>query len=289
MRRLPSKLLMAVMIALGCIVTGMLGGLLAMRSEVFAERAIDGVASLAALGAALATFLTINEMRDSRMAAARARVTAKSTDQIIEYRLDTRGGSFGADEGDVRLTLRNASQGIAQNIHLLWNIDALSGAEIQNIASLIPKNCTVRTGDKGFAVCFELPGGEITVPVSSKEMEYIGDLGPSQELYASIPPVVLNLLAIRWLGLVGRVNSGARVTAEDVPRAVMRFVHDSPYQRENIDEHLLKFYLEDVAYLNARGQATNFAGQWVEIRLNLRCGFSSDAAERAFQVVTRAQ
>ncbi|WP_343830522.1 hypothetical protein [Brevundimonas olei] len=93
----------------------------------FPQLTIDQIialtASVGSLAAAVATYLTVREMKAGRVLGARARLTTPGTDQQIAFAWARAPKNYVQSPSKVRIIIRNASQGVAHKIRLNWRLE----------------------------------------------------------------------------------------------------------------------------------------------------------------------
>lgn len=251
---------------IGAIIIGVAGVVIAVAKSLFSlnltlDQLVAIVASVGSCAAALATYGTIREMRASRIAAARARLAIPGSDLHIRF-VWSRKTDVELTVPNQKILVRNASSGAAYNIDVEWTCDFdLAATDIENVSRWIAPTHTA-TISSASSITFSsqgiITGG---IAVSKDDVSYLGDLGPSQDMYCVIPPQILSVVFLKWASLLSRKEA---IPYQEVPLVRLTFTHDSPYEKRSKDEHLVRFELVDYVLKRRPGRASSgsLGGNW---------------------------
>ena len=258
------------------VLTAIVKGMVAAAITV--DQIIAIVASLGACAAAVATYLTVREMRAGRIAAARARLTTPGSDLEIRY-LWRRSKNIAPDIDTHRAIIRNASAGVAHNIRASWECDFdISTDDIELIDSWLRPGQHVAI--EGSVDAFYEGSLKTSHVVAAKDdVLYLGDLGPGQDVFCSISQPILGMVFLKWAALLALVARGEKLRYDDVPLVRLSLIHDSPYQRNIRDELLIRFELSDheLKVRAKKNLAASLGGKWETFKITV-----------AFETTTRS-
>lgn len=257
--KISSPIIGALVVAVAGVILALLKGLISL--DLTLDQLVAIAASVGSCAAALATYGTIREMRASRIAAARARLAIPGSDLTIRF-VWSRKTDVELMVPTQKILVRNASSGAAYNIDVDWKCDFdLTTGDIANVSRwLAPKHAAMIASESSVAFS---SGGIVTggIAVSKDDISYLGDLGPSQDMYCVIPPQILSMVFLKWVSLLSRSEA---VSYQEVPLVRLTFAHDSPYEKRSKDEHLVRFELVDYALKRRAGKAPagSLGGNW---------------------------
>lgn len=231
----------------GAIAVGLAGIALILVRSLFSfnitlDQLVAIVASIGSCAAALATYGTIREMRASRISAARARLAIPGSDLAIRF-VWSRRPYVELTVPNQKILVRNASSGAAYNIDVEWRCDFdLTTEDIDNVNLWLAP--THRAEIASLQSVEFSRGGVKTggISVSKDDISYLGDLGPSQDMYCVIPAQILSMVFLRWVSLLSK---NCAIPYQEVPLVRLTFCHDSPYEKRSKDQHLIRFELVD--------------------------------------------
>lgn len=242
------------------------------------DQIIAIVASVASCAAAVATYLTVREMKAGRVAAARGRLTTPGSDAEIKF-LWRRTKNLAPSIDPQRIIIRNASAGVAHNIRGCWQCDFdLDGEDIGRINSWLhaQQHVSISTG----IIEFYNGDNRTSYVVAAKEdFLYLGDLGPSQDVFCFIPQPVLGMVFLKWASLLARIAHGEHLGYNEVPLIKLTLTHDSPYERQLADELLVRFELagHEIKLRSKKELAAALGGKWESFEITV-----------AFETTTRS-
>jgi hypothetical protein len=281
MRITPRALLIGSIVAAGCFSAGALGGFVATSNIVAIDKLVAALASFGSVAAAGATLLTIREMKAARIEAARGRVSVSADEQILSLALDLRDLRIGATKLLPSIKIRNASPGVARNIHLTWKIsDPINKHDMKLIGELSNQRMTAVASADHFIRIANAGGISRDIPVAASDSLYAGDLGPLQEQAVEFPALIVHHLFLCWLARIQTVEIEGPLSPSKVPTVELIFEHESPYGENLIDVQILKFELSRQKYNRLRGIASDRPiKNWVSVELDLTTRASSHALE----------
>jgi hypothetical protein len=271
------------------LVGGTAGGLAAAAANISWDRAVALATSLGTLLAAGTTLLTVREMRQGRIAVARAHVTTFGPDLLLNYTWHVAPRNVPPEHTDLRILVRNASQGVAQNIHARWKIDLpLTVEQLSAINSLLPTGKTIAIDNGSYVVQFnDSSTTNGTMAVNGDTLIYLGDLGPAQETYMEVPRETGNYAFLKSLVMLQSVLAENGITDQDQAMFRLTFTHDSPYERGLSDTYIARFVIEDHSFVG-RNRRVSFGrpgSEWRDLNVSLRLTQSSSQVEAIPQVV----
>ena len=236
------------------------------------DQIIAIAASAGSMAAALATYLTVREMRAGRVLSARARLTTPGTDQAFEFLWRRSPRNLAPSPPRARLIIRNASQGVAHNIRVRWSaINPIDASQLLAIQRFLPDNQSISISGGHIAQFRDANAVSSVLAISGEDISHVGDLGPNQETYISIPETMLNSAFLSWLFLLTIVADGGQVDFSQVPLFKMTLTHNSPYQRDIADEHYVRLELSREAFKlrSAKSAQDAIGGGWSSLELTL--------------------
>jgi hypothetical protein len=170
-----------------------------------------------------------------------------------------------------RIVVKNASAGVAHNIRGFWQCQfELSAADIERINSWLSEaqNVSISAG----TVDFYDNGLRTSYVVASKEdYAYLGDLGPSQDVFCNIPQPVLGMVFLKWISLLTRIAHGQHLEYGEVPLVKLTLSHDSPYEKHLKDEILVRFEIlaHEIRLRSKKDLAAALGGKWDSFELTV--------------------
>lgn len=273
----------------GSFLAGAGGGALALGVSLSPDRWIALVSSLGTCAAAVATFLTLREMRAGRILNARARISSPGTDRKtnIEWAISP-VASLPTVES-VRLLVRNASQGVARRIHARWTVtNPLTPSEIETVNGFSPTDLRISVSSDGYSAALTSASEPVgRLPVSKSDITLVGDLGSGQEYYLDIPNQILNHVMIILIANAFELAHGNIVDRKSLPTISLSFTHDSPYERDLVDHHLVIFSIIDFSLFDSRGHKLQHPNRttWRSLAIAFGLEFTSPEIERLPTVV----
>lgn len=241
------KLKLTCIVAISAALGSLAGGVLTASSILDLDQPIALLSAITALGATFLSFLTLREMESGRVSAARARIGATGSDSSVSVVFDFENGTIPKMPNELALTIRNASGGTARAIAMEWV--ARSKINVETIAAiqrLVGAELKVSIADSKHALLFRKGRNETVLPLSGSDIRHVGDLGPTQEMLVDVPLVVLNYAATLWIALLADLSSGETISPHDVPTFFLSFTHDSPYEDDIVDKHVVRFPMRAV-------------------------------------------
>lgn len=236
------------------------------------DQLIAITASIGSLAAAIATYLTVREMKAGRILNARARLTTPGTDQQITFSWERAPKNHVLPPPKIRIIVRNASQGVAHKIRLNWKLEnPIKGDGLAELQRWLPASQSVKIVDGHAAHFCDSNVISGVLAVGGESSAHLGDLGPNQEIYTEIPEVILNSVFLTWLHLLISVADGRAVSFDQVPSVEMTLEHSSPYESGIIDNHRIRFELIDEQFkLKAvKSSTAALGGGWKTFQLTL--------------------
>lgn len=251
---------------IGAIAVVVAGIALALFKSLFSfnltlDQLVAITASIGSCAAALATYGTIREMRASRISAARARLAIPGSDLAMRFVWSLKS-EVELTVPNQKILVRNASSGAAYNIDVEWKCDFdLTSQDIENVSRWLAPTHAAEIASPQTVNFLSRGAATSGVAVSKDDISYLGDLGPSQDMYCVIPAQILSMVFLRWVSLLSKNRA---ISYQDVPLVRLIFSHDSPYEKRAKDEHLVRFELidHDIKRRPGRVPAGSLGGNW---------------------------
>lgn len=238
------------------------------RYSITPDQVIAMVASLGSCAAAAATYLTVREMKAGRIAAARGRLTTPGSDTEIRF-LWQRSRNLAPSISPQRVIIRNASAGVAHNIRASWECAFdIAEADIKRINSWLGKDqhISIASGTVDF---YDSNLKTSYVVAAKDDLLYLGDLGPSQDVFCPISQPILGMIFLKWASLLSEVARGECLQYTDVPLVKLSLIHDSPYEKKIKDELLIRFELvgHSIKLRSEKELSEALGGKWARFEI----------------------